>query len=405
MAYGRIFAAALFSLLTRQVHALPPLQLFVELTPEGGVLRPTPGDYAGPVVLKRRITLDGQGQVTVDGGGEGTVIRVEADGAVVRGLRVTNSGESHNDLDAGILVAASDVVVEDNTIDDTLFGIHLRNADACRVADNRIRSKPREATFRGEGIRLWYSHDNLIEGNSITAVRDLVFSNSRGNVIRRNTIRDSRVGMEFVFSPDNQVSDNRISGNSSGIVVLYSNDLEISGNHLSHMRGYSGTGFALKESAGVNLAGNTVLHCTVGVGANAPTHPENIYRLTGNRFAYNNIALYFYGEKGGHILHGNRFEQNHVDVAVSAPTTAVANAWDGNYWDRYAGFDRDGDGRGDIPYDLYHYADRLWMDRPMSGFFRGSPMLELVDLVERLAPLSSPRRVLQDPAPLLRPPD
>ena len=39
--------------------AHPPLQLFVDLTPEHGVLRPLPGTYSGPVVITRPITLDG----------------------------------------------------------------------------------------------------------------------------------------------------------------------------------------------------------------------------------------------------------------------------------------------------------------------------------------------------------
>ena len=58
--------------------AHPPLQLFVDLTPEHGVLRPPAGTYGGPVVISRPMTVDGQGEVTIDGGGEGTVLTVRA---------------------------------------------------------------------------------------------------------------------------------------------------------------------------------------------------------------------------------------------------------------------------------------------------------------------------------------
>ena len=113
-------------------------------------------------------------------------------------------------------------------------------------------------------------------------------------------------------------------------------------------------------------------------------------------------VLYFYGETGGHVLEGNRFDNNLVNVAVSAPMAARHNIWRGNYWDTYQGFDRDGDGVGDVPHEVYAYADMMWMDWPWASFFRASPVLELIDFMERLAPFSEPPLVLRDPAPRVR---
>jgi len=383
----------------QQAHALPPLQLFVELTRPGKTLRPPPGRYSGPVVISKPITIDGQGQVTIDGGGSGTVLTIKADGVTLRGLHITNSGPTHDGLDAGIGVEADHALIEDNHIDDVLFGISLKNSHHCIIRRNLISSRPLAVSMRGEGIRLWYSEENRIEDNEIDGVRDLVFANSANNRITGNTIRNSRMAMEFVFSPDNQVEDNFISHNSTGVVVLYSNGLQIRRNRLQHMRSISGSALAIKESSRVVIEDNEILHCAVGLGGNTPIHPENIFQLRGNRFAYNDVALYFYGEKGGHIIHGNRFEQNFNDVVVSAPHSARGNDWKGNYWDRYQGFDRDGDGIGDLPYELYLFASRIWMDRPMSRFFRGSPLIGLIDWMQRLAPLSEPDLVLRDPEP------
>jgi nitrous oxidase accessory protein len=39
------------------------------------------------------------------------------------------------------------------------------------------------------------------------------------------------------------------------------------------------------------------------------------------------------------------------------------------------------------------------METPMATFFRNSPALELLDFLERLAPFTSPSRVLLDPRP------
>lgn len=381
---------------------LPPLQLYVELTPPGGVLRPPPGEYSGPVVITRPIILDGQDQVTLNSGGEGTVLTVKADASVVRGMHLTGSGDSYDQADAGILLQADNTLIEGNRLDDVLFGIHLSNANDNKIRGNRISSKPYEPSLRGEGVRLWYSRDNLIENNDIERVRDIFITNSSDNRLINNRISDSRIGMELVFSPNNQIKGNSIRNNGTGILLLYSDGLLIEDNHISHLRSFSGAALAFKESSGVLVRNNEILHCAVGVTANAPLHPENILSLLDNRFAYNDVALYFYGEKGGHIVQGNRFEQNLTDVRVSAPTTALHNDWRGNHWDTYRGMDLDGDGVGDTPHELYLYSDRLWLDRPMTQFFRGSPLLEAIDFIERLAPFSPPRMVLRDPAPNVR---
>ncbi len=389
-------------LATPAAFAYPPLQLFVDLTPANGVLRPPPGTYSGPVVISRPITLDGQGAVILDGGGEGTVLTVRADGATVRGLRVTGSGSSYDGVDAAILVEADGVLIEDNAIEDTLFGIHLRKANGASVRGNRIASRGQDPNLRGDAIRLWYSHENLIESNQVHDSRDLIFANSNDNRIVGNDVRDSRVGMQFVFAHGNLVQGNALTGNATGIMALYSNDLTIRANRLWNARHFSGSALAIKESSGVVLEDNEVVHCAVGVQANTPTHPESVLQLRGNRFAYNDVAMYFYGEKGGHVIHDNRFEKNFTDIAVSHPHAARGNDWRGNYWDAYAGFDRDGDGIGDLPHEVHAYADRLWMDWPLARFFRGSLALELIDFLERLAPFSPPEALLSDPSPRMR---
>ena len=120
------------------VHALPPLQLYVEITPAGGLLKPPPGRYAGPVIINKAITLDGAGKVEIDGGGQGTVLTIKADNSVVRGLHITHSGDSHNAVDAGILIEADHALVENNVLDQVLFGIHLKQANNNIVRGNHI---------------------------------------------------------------------------------------------------------------------------------------------------------------------------------------------------------------------------------------------------------------------------
>ncbi|MDD3447807.1 MAG: nitrous oxide reductase family maturation protein NosD [Gammaproteobacteria bacterium] len=393
-------AAALFAV---PGHCLPPLQMYVAITPAGGVLRLEPGTYGGPVVIDKPITIEGGGEATLDGQGDGTVLTIRADNVTVRGLRVTHSGNAYDAVDGGVWVEDADrVTLEDLVVDDVLHGISLQQSDHSTVRGSRITSRDVELSLRGDGIRLWNSHDNLIEDNEVVRVRDIVLTNSSGNRLAGNTIRDGRIAIEFIYSSDNAAENNLISGNITGIFSLYSDDLTIRGNRLQNVRKVPGIALAFKESSQVVVENNEILHCAVGLEANAPVHPENLLYVRHNHFAYNDIAMYFYGEKGGHIIHENRFEENFLPVAVTIFSTVLDNDWRGNYWDDYEGFDRDDDGIGDKPYEIYLYADRIWLDRPMIRFFRRSPVLELVDFMERLAPFSDPPMILRDPAPLVR---
>ncbi|WP_456374930.1 nitrous oxide reductase family maturation protein NosD [Thiolapillus sp.] len=383
--------------------ALPPLQLYVELTPEGGTLTPPPGEYSGPVVINKRMVLDGKGKVRVNGGGSGTVITVQADGAVVKGLLIYNSGASHDKTDAGILLKANDTLIENNVISDTLFGIHLSNAHGNRIIGNHISSRGKDVTLRGEGIRLWYSHENLVEGNQIENSRDLVVSNSRENRILNNSMRHSRISLELVFSPENEIRGNLFQDNYNGITVIYSDELVIADNHLLDMRKLTGYGISVKESYEIHISGNEIAHCAIGLLATSPLEAENILTIENNLFTFNDVATYFYGEKGGHEIHGNRFVDNFVDVMGSTTDTSRLNHWEGNYWDSYSGFDLDQDGIGDQPYRVFLYADRIWMDRSMARFYRGTPALSLIDFVQRLVPSSEPDLMYADPSPLMQP--
>jgi nitrous oxidase accessory protein len=385
--------------------AYPPFQALIDATPTGGTLRPKPGIYAGPALISRQIIVDGGGKVTVDGGGTGSVLIINANGAVVRGLRLTNSGGSHDRVDTGIALTGNGNTIEDNVIDDALFGISLKQANRNILRRNRIRSKPAELAMRGEAIRLWYSMDNLVEGNDIDRARDVTLMNSPRNRVIGNLIRNSRYGIHLIFSPDSVIERNSLDRNATGVIVLNSDRVKIRRNRIFHSLGVSGAGLAFKMSAEGLAEGNEVIHCAVGVLADSPIEPADKTMLRGNRLAHNAIGMQFSGERGGHVLHGNSFENNLIHVVMFFGSgDASKNDWRGNYWDDYQGFDRNHDGIGDAPYEIYAYADRIWMEIPKARFFRNSPVLELLDFLERLAPFSSPDLILRDPAPVFNKP-
>ncbi len=393
-----LFVLVLF-FINSYAYCYPPLQLFIEMTPSGGTLKPPSGKYSGPVIIKKPIVIEGQGKVELIGDGQGTVITIKADKTIIRGLHITHSGTSHDSVDAGISIEADDCVLENNKLDNVLFGIQLKQANGNIVKNNTISSLDRDISIRGDGIRMWYSHENRIENNRMNKVRDFASNNSSNNRIIGNIIRNSRIGMEFIYSNNNEVANNTISHNTTGIVLIYSNHLNIHDNQISHVRKLTGAGLSFKESAEVLVVNNTIAHCAIGLQANSPLDPRNRMIAEGNLFTYNVLGMYFYGEKGGHIIRNNRFENNFTDALGSGSMTIRDNIWEGNYWDNYRGFDQDKNGIGDAPHKVYLYSERIWGDTPKLKFFRGSPVMEMLDISLRLAPFNEPKLQYTDPSP------
>jgi len=377
-----------------------PLQPLIDKAEEGATLVLSPGTYSGPVVIDKPITIDGQHQVTIDAGGKGSVIVLNTDNATVRNLRLTNSGESHNDIDSGVQVRGNFNVIQDNVIDNTLFGVDLQQSENNIVRRNRISSKPLELGQRGDAIRLWYSFNNKVTDNIIVDSRDTVVWYSEGNEILRNTSSNSRYSLHFMYSRYNLVEDNRYFNNTVGIFLMYSDSVVVRNNYIAHAAGPTGVGIGFKETSDLTIEGNQVLYCASGIYLDiSPFQPDTTNRFNNNLFAYNGIGVRFLNDWRGNIFKQNRFVDNLTQVMVSSGRTANNNVWEGNYWSDYEGFDEDHDGVGDSPYKLYTYADRLWKDEPYAQFFKGSPMLEVLDFLERLAPFTEPDLLVKDAVP------
>jgi nitrous oxidase accessory protein len=380
----------------------PSFQALVDAAEANDVISPPAGTYAGPVVLDQPLTLDGRGEVTIDNGGSGTVIYLDTDGATIKGLRLTNSGESHNDLDSGVQVRGNFNVIKDNTIDDCLFGVDLQQSEYNIVRRNHISSKDAPLGLRGDAIRLWYSFNNQVTDNVIRNSRDTVVWYSKDNVISRNNAQNGRYSLHFMYSQHNIVEDNYYKNNSVGIFLMYSDDVEVRRNFIAHATGATGMAIGFKETSGVIIEGNKFLYNAVGLSLDvSPYQPDTVNKISDNLIAYNGIGIQFLNDWHGNIFKGNRIQGNLTQVAVLGGKGATHNEWDGNYWDDYEGFDRNGDGIGDTPYKIFRYADRFWMDVPAARFFKGSPMLEVIDLLERLAPFTQPSLILEDRKPAM----
>ena len=387
----------------KRVHGLKPFQDLVDKAPAGSTLKPPPGQYAGPVIINKPLIIEGGGQVTIDAGDRGTVMVLNASDSTIRGIHLTGSGDSHDTDDSCLDVRGHHNVIENIQVDNCLFGIDLKQSNHNLLRNNKIRSKDRELGVRGDGLRLWYSNDNTIDKNQIIDSRDMVAWYSHRNTFSDNLGRRSRYSIHFMFANDNIVERNQFYDNAVGVYFMYTEGGKVRNNIISHATGATGMGIGFKEASGAIIENNEIIYCGVGIGSDlSPFQPDSSIEIRGNRFAYNGIGILFNSETGGNNMVNNIFEGNLTQVGYGGHgdnNNSPKNFWEGNFWDDYQGFDRDGDGFGDQRHELYSYADQIWIELPIARFFRSSPVMELLDFLERLAPFSTPDLILRDEKP------
>lgn len=402
---GRLAFATALLLSGIVTAAAASLQQMIDAAADNATVAPPAGVYREHVVIRKPVVLDGSAGVVLDGGGSGTVLEIATSGVTVKSLTLRNSGRLHNQIDAGLRVKGDFNVVKDVKIENSLFGIDLHQANNNILRRNTIDGQGIPADLRGDSIRLWYSTGNEISENHILNSRDFVIWYSSENKIVRNRIHDSRYGIHFMYGHRNKMSDNDIANCVVGVFLMYSNDNAISRNRIVRAWGASGMGVGLKDSSGAVLADNEIVGNAIGISLDlSPSDPETPNTFAGNRLAFNGVGISFNNDWEGNIFEANAISSNFTQVAVGGGGTALREEWKHNYWDDYSGFDRDGDGHGDGPYEIYNYADRLWMEVPSTSFFRGAPSMELLDFIERLAPFSEPRLLIREPGPLLEAP-
>jgi nitrous oxidase accessory protein len=373
------------------------LQELVDNAEDNAIIILEPGIYDGPIIIESPITIDGQNKVTITANGKGSVVYLETDGATIKGCKLINSGKSHNDLDSGVQIRGNYNVVKDNIIEDCLFGIDLQQCNNCIVRRNTISSKDFDLGLRGDAIRLWYSFNNKIENNHVFNSRDVVVWYSADNRITDNTGENCRYSLHFMYSRYNHVEGNHYTNNAVGIFLMYSDGVVVKNNHISHAVGPTGVGIGFKETSDIKVTGNEILYCASGLYIDvSPFQPDVINYFEHNLIGYNGFGIRFLNDWHGNEFKKNQFIDNLTQISVGGSGGANRHLWEGNYWSDYEGFDRDNDTFGDTPHELYSYSDRLWQDVSHAQFFLGTPLLEVIDFLERLAPFSKPTLLLQD---------
>jgi len=396
-----IFLLSLFTFLNANV-----LQEAIDNAPEGSILKLPAGVYKGSIVIKKPLTIIGKEDgVILDGEGTGTVITVESSFVTLKNLKIINSGALTHTLDAAIkMTSGKQCEISDCVIDDCLFGIDMQMMSNSIVQNNTITSKDFDLGLRGDGLRLWYSNDNIVKKNRLIRSRDMVVWYSHGNLIEENYGEHNRYSLHFMYAGKNIVKNNTYKYNSVGIFFMYSKDTIATGNVIKSSLGATGMGIGLKDVSNFTLKNNTILYNAQGIYIDrSPFEPDSHNWIEDNSILYNSEALHFHSLSENNIVKNNIIMGNIEDIVNdSRGSKTNENEIEGNYWDNYAGFDRDGDNIGDTPHKVYQYADQLWVYNPNVKFFYGSPVIALLNFLAKLAPFTAPVFLLEDEKPKVR---
>jgi nitrous oxidase accessory protein len=367
------------------------------------------GIHEGPIVIDRSVTMLGSDWPVIDGGGQGNVLHLTAPGITVNGFVIRNSGDSLHQENAGISVEAPHAVLENNRLDETLFGIYLREAPGTIIRGNVISSKDLDVPRRGDAIRVWFSNDVLVEDNVAAKGRDVVLWYSENLIVRGNEVTDGRYGLHFMYCDDATIENNLLANNSVGTFLMYSRRLHLVGNTIAHNRGPSGFGVGLKDMDDALIENNLFLDNRIGAHLdNSPREIDSIGEFTGNVFAFNDVGVSLMPSVRHNEFSGNSFVDNEQQVAIAGGgARASTNEWtvgqQGNYWSNYVGYDGNADGRGDVPYKAERLFEKLIDQNSALRLFVYSPVEQAVDFAARAIPFVKPQPTLSDEAPMMQP--
>ncbi len=384
-----------------------PLQPLIDAAEPGSVLLLEAGTYGGGVVVDKPLTITATDLVIVDGHNVDSIFTIEAPDVTIENLVIRNSGDSLDREDSGITsIGVPRVTIRNNVLENTLFGVFLRTAPDSLVVGNTVGSKDVDVARKGDGIRLWECEGTVVDGNTVTGGRDLVFWFTDGIVVTNNTVTHGRYGLHFMYSDDALIQGNNLSDNSVGAFLMYSRRTQILGNVMANNFGPSGYGVGLKDMDDVRIEDNRFISNRIGVYIdNSPWSVDAEGWVEGNLFAYNRVGMLLQPSVKRNHVSTNTFIDNTEQVGITGSGNFGGNDWSvdgvGNYWSDFAGYDADGNGIGDVTYRGQDLYNSITDGNPELTFFQETPAAKAISLAAQMFPILRPKPVIEDEFPLV----
>ncbi|MDC8786445.1 nitrous oxide reductase family maturation protein NosD [Roseateles koreensis] len=397
---------------TLRVHPGESLQQALDAAAPGDTVELARGRYVGNFVLSKAITLRGLNRPTLSGAQQGDTLSVTAPDVTIDGLIVSDSGDSLKDQNAGIYIhpGAHRAVVQHCDLTYNLFGLWIEKANDVRIEGNLITGKrDYNSAQRGNGIQLYNTTGARILRNNIGFVRDALYIDvSHHAIFQGNKLHHSRYGSHYMNSYYNLWEDNDSYYNRGGLALMEVRDQVVRGNRTW---GNSDHGIMLRTLQDSVVENNIIAGNERGLFI----YDVEYATLKGNLIVGNRIGVHLSAGSTRNTVEGNDFIGNREQVRYVGARDEVwgcavpkerGKAPDpsqcaGNHWSNYLGWDRNGDGIGDVPYEANDMVDRLAWRYPSLKLLMASPAIQALRLVGQQFPVLRVPSVI-DPRPRMQ---
>lgn len=355
----------------------------------------------GNILLNKPVVILGKGLPTFDGDHKYEIFTVTASNVTIAGIKFQNTGVSSMEELAAVKIRdARNITIRDNEFQNTFFGIYLSNCSITVVRDNKLNAVAGGTHEMGNGIHAWKSNHITIEGNAVEGHRDgIYFEFVTASFITDNLCkRNRRYGLHFMFSHDNEYRRNAFTDNGAGVAVMYTKGVKMIDNTFSNNWGASSYGLLLKDIRDSEVSGNRFVRNSAGIfmeGSSRIQFRQNI-------FSENGYAVRLQASCDDNVFEYNNFTGNTFDLVTNG--SLVLNTINGNYWDRYEGYDLDRDNVGDVPYRPVSMYSMIVERMPTAVLLWRSFLVFLLDRAERAIPAMTPVN-LKDESPSMKPHD
>jgi nitrous oxidase accessory protein len=367
-----------------RVHPGDSIAAAVARAQAGDTVAVERGRYEEHLVIDKPLTLKGIGRPTISGGLVADTIRITSPDVTVEGIIVADSGSDLGAQNAGIAIkpGADRVVIKHCDLAYNLFGLYIQGVKDVQVTGNLIAGKRDLASAqRGNGIQLYNTTGARIVGNHISFTRDGVYVDiSHHALFRGNRIHDVRYGTHYMNSNDNVWEDNEVFHNRTGLALMETRNQIVRNNRAW---GNSDAGIMLRTIQDSVIEHNVV----AGNRRGFFIYDAEYNQIRGNLIEGNDVGAHVWAGSIHNDVDGNDFVNNREQVRYVAARDEAWGAKSGNYWSNYVGWDRDGDGRGDTPYEANDVVDRLIWRLPLVKLLLASPAVQTLRLIAQQFPL------------------
>ncbi|MBK6640394.1 MAG: nitrous oxide reductase family maturation protein NosD [Bacteroidetes bacterium] len=386
-------------LLTGPFKQYPSIKQALNQSLAGDTVLVFAGTYKeGNIIIDKPIYFKGTGNPVIDGELKYEVLSVKSPNVIVEGFTIRNSGHGSLDDPGGIKVYASNnVIIQNNKIENNFFGIYIQYSKHCLIRNNYIISNATDEQLIGNGIHCWKSDSLQITSNEIQGHRDGIYFEfvTNSDIFMNHSKNNIRYGLHFMFSNNDSYVLNTFTGNGAGVAVMFTKNVKMFHNVFEQNWGDAAYGLLLKEISDSQIAGNKFISNTSGI------YMEGTNRIivTKNSFHQNGWGMRIQASCMDNIVTKNNFTANTFDITTNG--SLVLNNFDGNYWDKYEGYDLNKDKKGDVPYHpISLFSVIVEMNPPAMLLYR-SIIVSLLDKSEKLIPSLTPD-LFRDSKPLMR---